>query len=63
MSEKELLYYLDAYYHENSIIGILNETVNKLSDSNLIDFINTEIDIHNENKDSLIKMMRRKSDE
>ena len=46
MTEKELLYMEDAYEHEKSIISILNDMVEKLSDNNLVSFINEQITNH-----------------
>ena len=46
MTQKELLYLEDAIGHENSIISICNSISSSLTDSNLKEFIDSNISIH-----------------
>ena len=57
MTEKELSYIEDAIGHEKNIIKICNETINYLQDENLKSFIQKEITIHDETKNSLMNLL------
>ena len=63
MTQKELLYFEDAVNHECSIISILEDTKNKLEDSNLVDFIDNEITIHENMKEELMNVLEEKTNE
>ena len=63
MTQKELLYIEDAIGHENSIIGILEESINSLSDDNLISFMKSELRKHNNTKEKLINTLEEKNNE
>ena len=63
MTEKELLYMEDAYEHEKSIISILNDMVEKLSDNNLVSFINEQITNHENIKESLMNVLKENANE
>ncbi len=63
MTQKELLYVEDAYNHENSIINICNNIANNLDDSKLIDFINKEVNKHENMKEKLMNLLEVKSNE
>ena len=47
MTQKELLYYEDAVGHEKSIIKICEESIKKLEDEKLINFMKEEVTRHN----------------
>ena len=57
MTQKELLYLEDAISHEHILINICNETINNLEDEELISFIEDEINIHETNKNNLMKLL------
>lgn len=63
MTEKELLYLEDAVGHEKNIIKICEDIKNNLEDDRLIEFIDSEIDIHNNLKDNLMNLLEVKSNE
>ena len=57
MTQKELLYVEDAIGHESTILDGLNEAVNLLSDENLKEFLEQEINKHEEVKQNLITLL------
>ena len=57
MTQKELLYVEDAVGHEDSIIKILNQSLEFLSDDKLITFIEEEIEKHEDLKQGLLKLL------
>jgi len=61
MTQKELLYMEDAINHEISIISILNKSIEDLDDSDLINFLEDEINVHEELKERLLNHMEDKS--
>ena len=61
MTQKELLYFEDAIGHENIIIKILEDTKNKLTDENLVSFIDININTHTTIIDNLIKKLEEKA--
>lgn len=61
MTEKESLYLEDAVEHEKSIIKICNDISSKLTDEELISFINNQISEHNNNLNSLISLIKEKA--
>ena len=63
MTQKELLYVEDAVMHETSIISILEEFVSNLSSDELRDFIQAELEKHNENKQDLMNLLEEKANE
>ena len=63
MTQKELLYYEDAVGHENSIIKILNESLEFLDDDKLITFIEEEIEKHNDLKQGLLNILEDEASE
>ena len=63
MTQKELLYLEDAIGHENSIITIINESINKLEDDNLITFMKTEEKKHINTKNKLISLLEEQENE
>ena len=63
MTQKELLYIEDAIGHEKNIISIINESINHLSDENLISFLEKEEKKHCSMKEKLIKCLEEKCNE
>ncbi len=63
MTQKELSYLEDAIGHEDNIIKICSESINYLSDENLIDFMNEEVKNHSKMKSKLMNLMEEKSNE
>ena len=61
--EEELAYLEDAIGHEKNIVAILDDTLKKIEDENLIDFLNTEIEIHKETKEKLLNLLEVKANE
>ena len=57
MTQKELNYMEDAVGHEKSIIKILEESIKNLEAEELINFMNDELDIHNNIKDNLMNKL------
>lgn len=60
MTQKELSYVEDAIGHEGNLIKILEETKKNLQDENLTNFIDNEITIHTELKQTLISKLEEK---
>lgn len=63
MTQKELLYLEDAIGHEKNIIKICKETIKVLQDSNLISFLENELNNHTSIKENLMNMLEVKSNE
>ncbi len=63
MTQKELLYFEDAIGHEDVIIKVCEETMNKLEDESLKSFINDEIDTHTSMKEKLLNLLEEKANE
>lgn len=63
MTQKELSYIEDAIGHEKNIISIIEESLKKLEDENLIDFLNQELNIHKDTKEKLLNMLEVKANE
>lgn len=63
MTQKELAYFEDAVGHEKNIIKILNESINMLGDESLKEFINDEINKHNERCEALMNYLKEISNE
>ena len=57
MTQKELLYLEDACGHEDSIISIIDESLNYLEDEELITFMNNELERHRNIKSELIGLL------
>ena len=63
MTQKELLYVEDAIGHEQNVICILEDTLNKLEDDGLASFISKQINKHESIKEKLYKLLEDKSNE
>lgn len=63
MTQKELAYVEDAIGHEESIIKICGDSINKLEDESLKEFMQSEINIHTSMKEKLMSLLEVKSNE
>ena len=63
MTQKELAYIEDAIGHEKNIIYIIEESLKKIEDENLIDFLNQELNIHKDTKEKLLNILEVKANE
>ena len=61
MTQKELLYVEDAIGHETNIIKIIQETIKKLQNQNLISFLENELEKHVTTKQDLINKLEEKA--
>ena len=57
MTQKELLYVEDAICHEDNIINICNDIISRLDDEDVINFIEEELEGHNNTKNKLIDLL------
>lgn len=57
MTQKELLYLEDAIKHEQNLTEICEETINSLTDEELIAFIKTQQKTHKNIEKKLLKVM------
>ncbi len=63
MTQKELLYVEDAIGHENNIICILEDSIRKLKDKDLISFLEKEQKKHKDMCKKLYKCLEDKANE
>ena len=63
MTQKELLYLEDAVGHEQNIISIIEEELQKLEDDNLITFMQEQLDKHTSTKENLINLLEENINE
>ncbi len=63
MTQKELLYVEDAIGHECNIISIIKDTINNLSDEELVSFMEKELKSHENLKKKLLKKLEVLSNE
>jgi hypothetical protein len=63
MTQKELAYLEDAIMHEQSIIGICEDTINNIDDSYLMNYMKKELRRHTNTHEYLIKKLEEKSNE
>lgn len=63
MTQKELLYFEDAIGHEKNIIAVCNDTIKRLTDENLITFMESEVEKHQETQNKLTRRLEEKSNE
>ena len=63
MTQKELLYIEDAIGHEKNIISIIKETINLLSDENLVSFLEKEEKKHTSMQEKLMNTLKEYSNE
>ena len=57
MTQKELLYVEDALQHEKTLLSVINETISRLEDDDLKDFMDTELETHQKIHNKLIKLL------
>lgn len=63
MTQKELAYFEDAIGHEKNIISICEESLKKIEDNSIIEFLNKELEIHQNTKDKLLNKLEEKANE
>ena len=63
MTQKELAYTEDAIGHEKSIISILEDSINKLEDEQLVSFMNSEVQNHVDTKERLMNLLEENVNE
>ena len=57
MTQKELLYVEDAVEHEKSILKIINDIKNKISNSEIVDFLDNQITSHESIQSELLNLL------
>ena len=60
MTQKELSYVEDAIGHEENIIKICNESINKLENEELKSFLQNEVETHTSMKEKLLNLLEVK---
>ena len=63
MTQKELAYFEDAVGHEKNIIKILEESIKMIDDEKLTEFMNDEVNKHNQRCDMLINHLKECTNE
>ncbi len=63
MTQKELLYVEDAVMHEDSIVKIIREALNNASDEEIVSFLESEKDVHENLKQKLLTILEEKVNE
>ncbi len=63
MTQKELLYIEDAVGHECTIIKILEDTINNITDEALVSFLQTEEEKHQNTKQNLMNLLEECANE
>ncbi len=63
MTQKELLYVEDAVMHEETIIKICQDMLDKISDNNLLPFVNEQLTYHEDIKEKLLSVLKEKANE
>ena len=61
MTQKELLYLEDAIGHEQNIIKICTESLNLVTNDELKQFIENELNKHSSLKETLINTLKEKA--
>ena len=63
MTQKELLYLEDAIGHEKNIISIVEDTKERLEDEELKEFLESELQEHNNTLESLMSKLEASANE
>ena len=63
MTQKELAYVEDAIGHEENIIKICNDSIQRLVDEVLKEFLQNEVKIHTMMKEKLLNLLEAKANE
>lgn len=61
MTQKELLYFEDAISHEDIITKIIRDNLISIQDDNIISFMNNELNIHQNLKKDLMRVLEGKT--
>ena len=62
MTQKELLYVEDAICHEKVIINCINNIIDDLDDEDLVDYMNNELETHEEMNKDLMNLLEKYND-
>ena len=63
MSQKELLYVEDGINHERMVISYLNDSIEKIEDKNLKNFLQKELKNHEKLEKNLLKVLEVSANE
>lgn len=63
MTQKELLYLEDAIGHEKTFVSIISETINLLEDEDLIDYMQEELNTHQDMQNKLMNVLEDEANE
>ena len=63
MTQKELLYVEDAIQHECTMITDCTKAIDLVTDENLKNFLNEQVENHTQTKERLINLLEEKSNE
>ena len=63
MTQKELLYCEDAIGHEQNIIAVINDTIERVEEQSLKEFLENELQGHKQTEQELIEMLEEKANE
>ena len=63
MSQKELLYVEDGINHERMVISYLNDSIEKIEDKNLKNFLLKELKNHEKLEKNLLKVLEVSANE
>ena len=63
MSQKELLYVEDGINHERMVISYLNDSIEKIEDKNLKNFLQKEVKNHEKLEKNLLKVLEVSANE
>lgn len=63
MSQKELLYVEDGINHERMVISYLNDSIEKIEDKNLKNFLQKEVKNHEKLEKNLLKVLEVSTNE
>ena len=63
MTQKELLYCEDAVGHEQNIIAVIEDTIERIEEESLKTFLEAELEGHKQTQEELIEMLEGKANE
>ena len=61
MTQKELAYFEDAIGHVGNIIKIMNESIKNFQDEKLVTFMQEEVNVHENLKETLMNKLKEKA--
>ena len=63
MTQKELLYVEDAIGHEKNVVSIIEQSIENLSDEELVSFFEDELKEHKSLQEKLMEMLKEKAND